>query len=270
MPPSTMDGILLLAWMEKDEALLWLRKNCWFDPELTDQQAEELWTPYRDRMLALPERNYQPVQRLAIPQAQRQLVNQFLARFRGPEVLDVININPLDLVIYQKYVVTDRCDHHATQSGAWARKFLVIDRPIANLPGRMEDGIIKFNLPHAEHLIAFQPDGAFRIQQGDGYVSVIEISGRLILKAGYHRSVALAAAAINEPDASETHALVALTRSLPPELAPNCPSQGLRATVLGTRAPVLRDFFDRDLAMEVKLRKKRWEAHLQITAVDDV
>ena len=268
--PATVDGILLLAWMERDEALLWLCKNCCFDHELTDQEAEEIWAPYRERMLALPERVYQAPQRLPIPQAQRHLTNQFLARFRGPEVLDVININPLELIAYQKYVVTDRCDHHAVQPGTWARKFLVIDRPAPNLPGRMENGVIKFNLPHSEHLILFQPDGAFRIQQADGYVSVAEVGGRLFLKAGYHRSVALAAAAMNEPDASETRALVALTRSLPPELAPNCPNQGLRTMVLGARAPLLRDFFDEDLAMEVKLRKKRWEAHIQITVVDDV
>lgn len=269
MPPATLDGVLLLAWMERDEALLWLRRNCWFEPELTDQQAEEIWIPYRDRMLALPERNYQAPQRLPIPQPQRQLVSRFLARFRGPEVSDVINVNPLDLAVYQKYVVTDRCDHHAQQAGTWARKFLVIDRPLGNLPGRMENGIIKFNLPHAEHLIAVQPDGAFRIQQGDGYVSVVELGGRLILKAGYHRALAIAAAAINEPDANDTCALVALTRSLPPDLAPNCPNQGLRTTVLGARAPLLRDFFDRDLAMEVNLRRKRWEAHIQVIAVDD-
>jgi len=263
-----MDAVLLLAWMERDEAVLWLRDHCWFDPQLTEAKAEEIWKVYRDRGNALPERIIEPPQRFPIPAAQRQLVLQFLARFRGPEVLDVIKVNPMDLVVYQRYVVTDRCDHHVQQPGVWARKFLVIDRPAANLPGRIENGILKFALPHAEHLIGIQPDGAFRIQQSDGYVALSEIGGRLLLKAGYHRSFAFARALMNEPDASEKCALFALTRSLPPDLAPNCPNQGLRTSVLGTRAPLLRDFFDRDLAMEVKLRKKIWEAHIQILPVD--
>lgn len=254
--------------MDRDEALGWLRGNCYFDPALTEVQAEETWIRYRDRVNALPERNIHLPQRHAIPEAQRQLVRQFLARFGGPEVLDVININPLDLVAYQRYVVTDRCDHHVQQPGAWARKFLVIDRPIAQLPGRLENGIIKFELPHAEHVIAFQQDGAFRIQQFDGYVAVSDLGGRLVLKSGYHRSFAFARAVMNEPDASAKCALVALTRSLPPDVAPNAPRQGLRTTVLGVRAPLLRDFFDCDLAMDVKLLKKRWEAHFQIVAVN--
>jgi hypothetical protein len=266
--PSIVDGIILPGWMERDEAVGWLRQNCWFDPQLTEAQAEEIWLRYRDRVNALPERNIQPPQRSPIPAAQRQLVNQFMARFHGPEVLDVININPLDLVAYQRYVVADRCNHHVQQAGAWARKFLVIDRPSANLPGRIENGALKFSLPHAEHLIALLPDGAIRIQQLDGYVAVAEIGGRVFLKAGYHRSFAFSRAVMNEPDASEKCALVALTRSLPPDLAPNCPNQGLRTMVLGTRPALLRDFFDRDLAMEVKLRKKIWEAHIQIIPVD--
>lgn len=254
--------------MQRDEALEWLRNHCWNDPQLTEAQAEEIWIRYRDRVNALPERNIQPPQRLPIPPVHRHQVNQFLARFRGPEVLDVININPLDLVAYQFYVVTDRCDHHVQQAGAWAKKFLVLDRPNVQLPGRVENGIIKFELPHAEHTIGVQPDGAFRIQQFDGYVSAVNVSGRLVLKAGYHRSFAFARAVMNEPDASDRCALVALTRSLPPGLAPNCPNQGLRTMVLGTRAALLRDFFDVDLAMPVKLRKKRWETHIQIVPVD--
>jgi hypothetical protein len=82
-------------------------------------------------------------------------------------------------------------------------------------------------------MIGFQPDGAFRIFQTDGYVSVAEVGGRLFLKAGYHRSFAFARAVMNEPDASAKCALVALTRNLPAELLPNWPDQGLRATVLG-------------------------------------
>lgn len=268
MPPSTVDGILLPGWMEREEAVGWFRDHCWFESALTEADAEKLWATYRDKVEALPERNIQPPQQHPIPQAHQGLVNQFLARFRGPEVLSVINVDPLDLIAYQRYVVADRCDHHKQQAGAWAKKFLVIDRPIAQLPGRVENGVIKFGLPHAEHAIAMQQDGSFRIQQFDGYVAAVQLGGRVILKAGYHRSFAFARTVINEPDARDRCALVALTRSLPPELAPNFPHQGLRTKVLSSRAPLLRDFLDSDLAIAVKLRKKCWEAHFQIVPVN--
>ncbi len=115
---------------------------------------------------------------------------------------------------------------------------------------RVEGDTIKFNLPHAEHMIGFQPDGAFRIQQGAGFVSVVDLGGgRLLLKAGYHRSFAFARAAMNDPDAKDRCELVALTTSLPPPLVANFPThQGLRTMVFGSRPPLFSDFFDADLA----------------------
>jgi hypothetical protein len=184
-------------------------------------------------------------------------------------VSEVLNINPMDLLVYQTYVVTNRADHHHNQVGGWARKTLVIDRPSAQLPMRIDGDTIKFALPHAEHMFAFQ-NGSFQIQQGAGFVSLVDVGGgRLLLKAGYHRSFAFARAVMNEPDASDKCELVALTTSLPPELSATFPHQGLRTMVLGPRPPLFRDFFEADLAMTVKLRKKRWEAQLRIAAIDD-
>jgi hypothetical protein len=270
MPPATVGGRLLLGWMKLQEAKFWLQQNCWFDPPLTDEQVEAHWNQYRTRVENLPERNADEPQRFPIPASHNQLVSAFFNRFpRGPEVLDIININPLDLIAYQFYVVTDRCDGHVQQHGEWAKKFLVLDRPVVQLVHRYEDNAHKFSLPHAEHFIGPQPDGAFRIFQTDGYVSVTKLHGRLFLKAGYHRSFAFARATMNEPEASAKCALVVLTRNLPAELAPTCPDKGLRTLVLGLRPPFLRDFFDDNLAMTVRLRKRRWEAHLLIKAVDD-
>jgi hypothetical protein len=172
----------------------------------------------------------------------------------------------MELVVYQKYVVTDRANHHAQQNVNWPSKTLVIDRPIAQLPIRVEQQVLKVALPHAEHFIVFQ-GGGFGIQQGGGYVCVAEIGGRLLLKAGYHRSFAFARATMNEPDAKDKCELVALTTTLPPQLSDDLPNQGLRTIVLGSRPPLFSDFFS-DLAMTVKLRKKCWEAHIKIVDVD--
>jgi len=110
----------------------------------------------------------------------------------------------------------------------------------------------------------FHPqDGAFRIVQGGGFVSVVEIGGRLLLKAGYHRSFAFARAVKNELDAKDRCVLVALTRTVPAQLLPGWPQPGLRTMVLGPRAPLFSDFFDDDFAMTVKLHKKRYEMHIR-------
>ncbi len=264
-----IDAVVLLGWMERDEAVSYLRNECCFDPPLTDDEAGLLWTQYRGRVEALPERIVCQPERFSVPANQRHIVDEFLRRLRGPEVLDVIRINPMQLIAYQFYVVVDRANHHEQQPHEWAKKFLVIERPVTQLPLRVEDGTIKINLPHAEHMIALQQDGAFRIQQGGGFVSSVEISGRLILKAGYHRSFAFSRAVMNEPDARDKSVFVALTRTVPPQLTPDFPHQGLRTTVLGPCPPLFSDFFNCDLAMNVRLRKRRWETHLRILPVDD-
>jgi hypothetical protein len=269
MPPSTVGAVVLLGWMERESAIKFLLEECVFDPALTAEQATDIWVQHRRRVEALAERRIEAPARLPIPPINRQLVASFLARHRGPEVLDVIKINLMGLVVYQLLVVADKADEHAQRPEDWTAKILVVDRPGARLPIRSEDGTLKINLPHAEHMIALQPDGAFRIQQGAGFVSVAEIEGRLFLKAGYHRSFAFSRGTMNAPDANDRCALVVLTASLPPQLSAAFPDQGLRTTVLGSRPPLFADFFDTDLAMRVRLRKKRWEAHIKIVPVDD-
>lgn len=267
--PNTVDAVILPGWMEREQAISYLRNDCCFSPQLTDEQAGLLWAQYKGRVESLPERVIRQPERFQIPAAERHIVDEFLQRLRGPEVLDVLKINPLELVVYQLYVVADRANHHDQQRQDWARKFLVIERPASQLPIRVEEGTVKVNLPHAEHMIGLQPDGAFRLQQGGGFVCCVEIEGRLVLKAGYHRSFAFSRAVMNEPEARDRSVFVALTRAVPPQLAPDFPHQGLRTTVLGSRPPLLSDFFDGDLAMTVRLRKKRWEMHLKILPVDD-
>src|SRR5260370_4359311 len=131
--PATVDGRILLGWMEHDEAISCLQKECWFDPPLTHQQAEDLWNTYKARVDGLPERVIQPPQRYPILPAHRHLVNNFLLRTRGPEVLDVININPTELVAFQKYLAIDRVEHHCGQPGDWPKKMLLLDRPSAQI-----------------------------------------------------------------------------------------------------------------------------------------
>ncbi len=270
--PQTLDGVVLLGWMEKEEAVTYLRETCWFDPQLTIEQAEALWAPYRIAVEQLPEREVEAPPRFPIPPAAQAVVNDFVARTRGPEVLGVIKIDPRLLAIYQLYVAVDRADHHAQNIGNtdWARTCLQLDRPVSQLPIRMDGNAIKVSVPHGEHILALRPDGAFQIQQGGAFISVCEINGRMILKAGYHRSFAFARAMMNALEASEKSLFVALTATAPPQLSPQFPTQGLRTTVLGSRPPLLSDFFNLSLAMEVKLRRKKYEYHFRFEQIDDL
>src|ERR1700693_6239187 len=115
--PNTFDGIVLLGWMEKSEAISYLLEHCCFDPQLTNQQAEELWERFRQTVEQLPERNANSPVRRPVPQSSQAWVNQFMGAFRGPEVLDVINVDPRELAIYQFYVAVDRSDDHARNLG---------------------------------------------------------------------------------------------------------------------------------------------------------
>src|ERR1700682_2764142 len=254
---ATLNALLLLGWMERQDAVECLTKGCLFDSPLDEAQAEAKWNEYRGRVQALPERNPPPPTRFPVPAGSKGHVTDFLRRFKQPgtDVVDVINVNPMDLSIHQFYVVTDRADEHYNRPLSWARKTLVLDRPVCQLPAKMEDGAIKFTLPHGEHMFGFQ-NGWFQIQQGAGFVSVVDLGGgKLLLKAGYHRSFAFARAAVNEPEAKDKCELVALTTTLPPQLEVAFPHQGLRTIVFGSRAPLLSDFFDPDLDMTVRLRR---------------
>jgi hypothetical protein len=265
MPP-TVDGFLLLGWMEKNEAIPLLLNDCWFDPPLTNQQAEEIWQKYKASVDAMPERKPTAPKRQPIPNSVLHIVNNFRMRTRGPEVLDVINVDPRELQVYQLYVVADRADHHARQlkGDQWHNACLQIDRPNNPLPLRNDSGIVKVTLPHAEYMFAMVPGGAFQIQQGAGFISVCEVEGRIVLKAGYHRSFAFARSRMKEPEAKDKSLLVAVTKTVPPQLLADFPKQGLRTTVLGSRPPLFSDFLDAALAMPVKLRKKRYEMHIKV------
>ena len=267
---QTVEAVVLLGWMEMEEAVTYLLESCCFEPALTRTQAEELWKEYKSRVGRLPVCNVEPPKRLPIPDARRHIAQEFLTRTRGPEVLDVINIDPMNLVVYQMYVVTDQADHHAKNhigTQQWDKNCLMIDRPTAQMALRLEDGIIKIQLPHAEHMFSLLPNGLFQIQQGGGFISVCDVEGRLLLKAGYHRTFAFCRSRRNEPDAKDRSLLVALTKSVPPVLAADFPKQGLRTTVLGSRPPLFSDFFDDVLSIRVKLRKKRFEMHVKVDTV---
>jgi hypothetical protein len=269
--PNTLDGIVLLGWMEKAEAIAYLRERCWFDPQLTENEAEALWVRYYLAVERLPDRPIQTPERLPIPAFAKDCVGHFLSQHGGPELLDVININPLGLAIYQFHLAVGHAEQYAQhlEKEVWTRICLEVDRPVSQLPMRIDGNTIKISLPHGEHGLTLRTDGAFQIQQGAGCIRVCEIGGRMLLKAGYHRCFAYARSIMTVPDADICFP-VALTATAPPQLSEQFPVQGLRTIVLGSRPAFFADFFDDSLAMKVKIRRKKYEFHFHLEQVDDL
>lgn len=265
---KTVDALVLIGWMEKEQAIAYLQQQCVFEPPLTRKQAEKLWRSRKQAVDAIPERVLQQPTRRLIPSSSKDVAADFLRRFPSAEVVDIINIEPLSLLAHQLHVVIDVADEHAKQltGSEWTKVCLTADRPIdeKGLQGRIEDGVLKFNLPHSELMVGLDQDGVFRMQQGAAYIGVCELEGRLLLKAGYHRCFAFCRATRNEPDAKDRSLLVVLTKTVPPKLDGQ---HDLRMALLSSRPPLVSDFFDETLAMRVKLRQTRYEMHIKADVV---
>ena len=79
--PQTMDGVVLLGWMDRDAAVKYLTTSCVADPPpYTEGSAEELWRQYRDKCAALPEREAAAPVPITLNHEERQHANQRKSR----------------------------------------------------------------------------------------------------------------------------------------------------------------------------------------------
>lgn len=268
----TMDGIVLLGWMERREAVKYLQEQCVFIPQLTEQQAEAIWMPYRGAVEALPERAAVMPRRFPLSPADAEAADKFRAKNSGPNILDVIRIDPLSLLVHQLYVVTEKSDQYAsTITGeGWREQCLPPDRAPVDISVRGGADGYTADVPHGEFFFVPTGDGAFRILQAWGGVSTVCFGSGMMLRSGYHRTYAHTRIERDAADAQARSVLVALTTDVPPWVSPAAPYQGLRAALLGPRPPVFADFFDSRFFMQVKLRKKRYELQIRaaIAAID--
>lgn len=291
--PQALEGRVLLGWMERNDAVRYLTKNCVFDPPLLDDAAEAVWRPYHDRCSALPEREAAAPPLLPLNHHERQHANQFLAALArlGPHTIqDVIKIDLSLLIVHQLYVVVGRSnDLYLSQvrtTNGWLHQALPLTPRSAptftwNLqvaPNGLSTSA-DFDIPHAEFVFAPDPTGQFfSVQQFQNHISVMRGPGtgpqRMLLKAGYHRSYARALSMML-PTATVPSAVVALERNTfgapPPNQAAaaaglTVATTGLRPT--GRRPALFADFFDDTLAMRVNLRRKRYQLQVRSTWVE--
>lgn len=258
--------------MERDAAVRFLRDECIFDPPLSEQDAENLWRPYREAVQNLPVREARAPERLPLDNPEREAAQRFLQehhRRGATNILDVIKVDPFRLVVHQHQVVLDRAQDYADSlrtSAGWIAQSLPTRVPAqSQVQIQARPNTMDIRIPHAEFVFAFDPRGGFQIQELARHVTVTAFEERIMLWAGYHRSYARIAT--TAPDAIDRSLLVVLTTDGTFAVAPDSPNQGLRDTLCGLRPPLFSDFFDERFFMRVQLLKKRFELRVRAKVV---
>jgi hypothetical protein len=267
--PRTMPAKVLLGWLPK-EAALQLLNDCVFNEPITPEQAERLWSQYRDRVAALPERDCNAPVSVPLTREEKTLADNFMQFHRqNANVREVIKINPLNLVTHQPYVNLDQSGKYradATNASRYAKHSLAIAQGTNNMQIQSGLNLMDVQVPHGEFAFVFnQQVSQFQVLELARHVSVTRFQERMLLWAGYHRSYAFIT---NEnPEGIERSLLVALTTDADFLVSPHSPNQGLRAVICGLRPPFFRDFLDRDLFMDVNLKRKRWVLQVRSACV---
>lgn len=277
--PRTIRTRVLMGWFAREDAIRFLRTDCCFDTPLSEEDAERLWRPYRDRTEALAERAAPAPARIALSHDERQHAQRFMAFLRtlGPtDIQEVIKVDLRQLVAHQYHVLTEKSETYRNQiasANGWFQEAL----PCRQLPPPMvrvsfaQNGLntsANYDVPHGE--FAFLPDqnGLFAPRQLQRHVTTMMNGNRLWLWAGYHRAFARIFA--TSPAAAVPSAVVALTRNtLTP---PNQPAGAAAGVVVdigpfGRRPALLGDFLDPDLFIDVNLRRKRFQVQMRSCCV---
>jgi hypothetical protein len=225
-----MKGRILLGWLTCDVAVAYLQNQCIFTPPLTAAQAEALWAGKHEMVEALGPRAVPTPAPLPMTPAECEASEKFLAWMRRlSDVQTVVKLDPRVLVCRQSDISLDRANQHAkhVQAATWAAR----------------NCLLPPNGPDSMNFTQFDPIG----------VSVIE--GRAVLWCGYHRCYARMAAP--GPDIADRSILAAVTARGNQVVVAN---RSLRAILLGDCPPLLGDFLDERLFLEVELRPDRYKS----------
>lgn len=226
-----MRGRILLGWLTRDVAVAYLQNQCIFTPRLTAAQAEVLWAGKHEMVEALGSRAVPTPAPLPMTPAEREASENFMAWIRhnggAADVQTVVKLDPCWLVCRQSDISLDRANQHAehVQAATWAARNCLLPR----------NGLTSTNFTQ------FDPIG----------VSIVE--ERAVLWSGYHRCYARMAAP--GPSVADRSILAAVTAKGNQAVVANC---SLRAILLGDCPPLLGDFQDERLFLEVELRADRY------------
>jgi hypothetical protein len=264
-----MPAKVLLGWLPK-EAALQILNDCVFNEPLTPEAGERIWSGYRDRVAALPECDCTAPVNVPLTREETNLAENFMQVHRqNANVREVIKINPLNLVTHQPVVNLDQSGKYrqdAITAARYAKHSIAIAQGAHNMQMQAGLNTMDITVPHGEFAFVFnQQVGQFQVLELARHISVTKFQDRMLLWAGYHRSYAFIENA--NPEGIERSLLVALTTDADFLVSPHSPNQGLRAVITGLRPPLFRDFFDRDLFMDLNLKRKRWVLQVRSACV---
>jgi len=268
MSANTLDCRVLLGWMSGPQAVHFLLNECRMDREMSIGQAEDLWKGYQTRVEELPLRGGAPVRTFELDAADRAIQRAFLeAHPEASDVTGFARIHPLDLQVHQLQVACDSAMGPATEinRNGWLKTALLREPENHPIRWRAEQSQLVFELPHPEFVLTAPapPDARMQIVPLPAWVSVARFEDRTLLVNGYHRTFAEASRMhFARGDGRENSLLFPVSSVLP---FPNPPDRQTREVLLGARPPRFGDFFDRSLAMQVKLpRYTHYEMRVQV------
>lgn len=268
-----VEARVLIGWMQREQAVKFLQEECVFDPPLTEEQAEQLWAPYRERVAALSRPICLPPH-LPLNHREQQQRDEALREFGRlgiQGIKDVIKIDPRGLIVHQHYVLTSRAAEYQTKLTSSENWFKDAVKPAIPAPKSIQiyagRNIVNIDVPHGEFFFSHDPRSGFVVQEFMRYVSAwrLPTNDRMLLWAGYHRSYARMVSMA--PDANVRSLLMVLADVGTLDVFPDAPNGGLRAIVCGPTPPLFGDFFDDGFFVTVNLRKKRFQLQIRANCV---
>jgi hypothetical protein len=262
---ASVNTKLLLGWMDEAEAMTSLLKECRREEPFTDQSARDLWNEYRQRVAALGARPYVPPLRLADRTAKEEYAeHHFMQKHaKNANILGVAKLDdPGKLVVHQLSVVVPQSEIYLeAMQNPKKRVHTSLGRGLGfdgvHPKARREGTRLLKAVPHAEFSVSTIKPDDFDLIENNRHIAIKEFDGRMMLAAGYHR--AHISMYRNNPDDTVLPLFAGLESDADGFFSANSVVPFKRDMVLGACPPLLSDFFDDSLCIQLPLRKCRVE-----------
>jgi hypothetical protein len=271
--PATVKAKLLLGWMPRAEALLFLTNSCVFKTPMTEESAVGLWQTYKAKVAALPKRTCNVAKSIKLNRREQEAIADFKKspKHSTDTIHDVVKMDPSGLVLHQFYVVTERSEEYVKlmhNDRQRIKHSFGLDKQEIETVTNGSITLLKF--PHFEYDVktGVLPDGrpTINIVEWPRYISAVRREDRILLWGGYHRIYAFLSNSFSktEPDGPDDPPLVTLITHPGVEQFFSAASErpDVRDCVLGDCPALFSDFFNPDLFMEVSFVKRQKQVKL--------
>lgn len=262
---ASVNTKLLLGWMDENEAMNWLLRESRSAQPFTEQTARDLWSEYRARVAALqPRACTQPIRIAERTKKEEYDEHHFRRKLaKKPYVLDVLKLaDPGKLLIHQLSVTMPQSTKYLEgMRDPKQRMRLCLGRGLSfdgvHPKARREGSRLIKPVPHAEFVVTqIRPDD-FDLHELDRQIGGKEFDGRLMLSTGYHRShISMYR---SNPEDTVLPLFVCLESDVDGFFSANSVVPFKRDMVRGACPPLLSDFFDDSLCIQLPMRKCRVE-----------